>query len=195
MIHEKNLRQKLSLHCPFKYITSVAQHTSKLDMSVTVSRKSHWPVENVEVPVERWGELAAFHCRQLCGLAFLLEDKTEWRRQSFQTSEPVWATYSMWLLLPQLLPERQRGAAPADLLQPRWIGTQRVHTAGFPSWLVHWRCLYSTIEEQLLITFFTVVPVRHKIYVTFFKGTVAKNDRFLLLPLITDERRIWHLKY
>jgi hypothetical protein len=27
-------------------------------------------------------------------------------------------------------PERQREAAPADLLKPRWIGTQGVHTAG-----------------------------------------------------------------
>ncbi len=32
--------------------------------------------------------------------------------------------------------ERQREAAPADLLKLRWIGTQRIHMTGFPSWII-----------------------------------------------------------
>ncbi len=75
----KNSRDTVPVRAQFRL-----PNTAKLDMSVLVTRKSQWPVENVEVPVERWGELAAFHCRQLCGLAFLLADKAERRRQIFQ---------------------------------------------------------------------------------------------------------------
>ncbi len=36
-------------------------------------------------------------------------------------------------------PERQREAAPADLLKLRWIGTQGVHMTRFPSWVISLR--------------------------------------------------------
>jgi hypothetical protein len=40
MIHEKKPEAKTLVTLPFKNIASVAQHTAKLDMSVTVRRKS-----------------------------------------------------------------------------------------------------------------------------------------------------------
>ncbi len=57
----------------------------------------------------------------------------------------TWRLHGLWCH-----PERQRGAAPADLLKLRWIGTQGVHTAGFPSWLISLR-LKVSFDHCLLV--------------------------------------------
>ena len=48
----------------------------------------------------------------------------------------LWSVYCTVYCTLWARPERQREAAPADLLKLRWIGTQRIQMTGFPSWVI-----------------------------------------------------------